>query len=120
MRESTCGPISSFAGLYPRKAAKSTETGGRWPTRRAVAAGTPWLRSPAASACGSVADSPTIIRVKKIPIESTCAEFWKVWFIPPPAPRCAAGRLFITPARLGEANAPIARPISSSTAAKTP
>ncbi len=29
--------------------------------------------------------------MKKIPIESTWAEFWKVWFIPPPAPR-SAGR----------------------------
>ena len=54
-----------------------------------------------------MAESPTIISVKKIPIESTCAEFWNVWFIPPPAPRCCAGRLFITPARFGEAKAPI-------------
>ena len=52
-----------------------------------------------------------IISVKKIPIDSTCAEFWKVWFIPAPAPRCSAGRLFITPARFGEAKAPIASPI---------
>ena len=51
--------------------------------------------------------------VKKIPIESTWAEFWKVWFMPPPAPRSAAGRLFITPARLGEANMPIEMPVSA-------
>ena len=42
--------------------------------------------------------------MKKIPIESTWAEFWNVWFMPPPAPRCCAGRLFITagPVRRGE------------------
>ena len=50
--------------------------------------------------------------VKKIPIESTWAEFWNVWFIPPPAPRSSAGRLFITPARLGDANMPIEMPVS--------
>ena len=44
-----------------------------------------------------------ISRVKKIPIEITWAEFWKVWFMPPPAPRASAGRLFITAARFGEA-----------------
>jgi hypothetical protein len=44
-----------------------------------------------------------ISRVKKISTESTWAEFWKVWFMPPPAPRSAAGRLFITAARLDEA-----------------
>ena len=37
-----------------------------------------------------------IIRLKKIPIEKTCAEFWNVVFIPDPAPRCSGGRLFIT------------------------
>ena len=57
--------------------------------------------------------------MKKIPIESTCAEFWKVWFMPPPAPRCCGGRLFITAARLGEANMPIEMPISASTSANS-
>ena len=55
-----------------------------------------------------------IMRVKKIPMESTCPEFWKVEFMPDPTPRCWAGRLFITPARLGAANAPMARPFRSS------
>ncbi len=59
-----------------------------------------------------------IISVKKIPIESTCAEFWNVWFMPAPAPRCSAGRLFITLARLGAANAPMETPIRKMTAAK--
>ena len=53
-----------------------------------------------------------IISVKKIPIDSTWAEFWKVWFMPPPAPRSPGGRLFITAARLGEANSPIEMPFS--------
>ena len=38
-------------------------------------------RGPPPSVCGSVAASPTIISEKKIPTESTCAEFWNVWFI---------------------------------------
>ena len=50
---------------------------------------------------------------KKIPIDSTCAEFWKVEFIPEPAPRSSAGRLFITPARFGDPKAPMVSPISS-------
>ena len=63
--------------------------------------------------CGRVELRPTIISVKKTPIDITCAEFWKVWFIPPPAPRSARGRLFITAARLGDANMPIEIPVSS-------
>ena len=57
--------------------------------------------------------------MKKIPIEITWAEFWKVWFMPPPAPRSPAGRLFITAARLGEANIPIEMPLSSRIAANS-
>ncbi len=60
-----------------------------------------------------------ISRVKKIPIEITWAEFWKVWFMPPPAPRASGGRLFITAARLGEANIPIEIPLKARIAAKT-
>ena len=45
--------------------------------------------------------------VKKIPIERTWAEIWKVELIPPPAPRSRAGRLFRMAARLGAARAPI-------------
>jgi hypothetical protein len=57
--------------------------------------------------------------VKKIPIEITCAEFWKVWFMPPPAPRSEGGRLFMTAARLGEANIPNEIPVSARTSAKS-
>ena len=59
-----------------------------------------------------------IISVKKMPMESTWAEFWKVEFMPAPTPRCWRGRLFMTPARLGAANAPMARPLQSSRTAK--
>ena len=70
-------------------------------------------------AWGRVAESPMIISVKKIPIESTWAEFWNVWFMPAPAPRWRAGRLFITPARFGAAKAPIDRPMRKMTPANS-
>ena len=95
------------------------ETGGRCETWAAVCDGTPWPTRPVWIASGSVAARPRIMSVKKIPIESTWAEFWKVWFMPPPAPRSPAGRLFITPARLGEAKRPIEIPFNASTAANT-
>jgi hypothetical protein len=76
-------------------------------------------RSPALSVAGSVDASPTINSVKKIPIENTCAEFWNVWFMAPPAPRASGGRLFITAARLGAANIPIATPIVNRMAPNT-
>ena len=69
---------------------------------------------------GSTEDSPTIMSVKKIPIESTWAEFWKVVVIPEPAPRCSGGRLFITAARLGDMNKPLLRPIMRSNGANDP
>ena len=51
--------------------------------------------------------------MKKTPIDSTWALFWNVVFIPEPTPRCCGGRLFITPARLGAAKAPMESPFSS-------
>ena len=63
-------------------------------------------------------ERPTITSVKKIPMERTWAEFWKVAFMPEPAPRSWGGRLFITPARLGLAKAPMARPFISNRRAK--
>ena len=82
-------------------------------------AGTPCATRPWNIVAGRDADSPTIMRVKKIPIEKTCAEFWNVEFIPEPTPRCSAGRLFITPARFGAAKAPIANPLSTRIDANT-
>ena len=95
---SGCSPGTRRTGSRP---AAGRRRAGRSRRRR---------RAPGARAlivCGSVEASPTIISVKKMPIESTWAEFWKVWFIAPPAPRCSSGRLFMIAARLGEANMPI-------------
>ena len=60
-----------------------------------------------------------MIRVKKMPMESTWAEFWKVVFMPDPAPRSGAGRLFITPVRLEEPKADMTRPMKKSRTPKT-
>ena len=54
---------------------------------------------------------------KKMPIESTIAEFWNVAAMPEPTPRRWAGRLFMIPIWLGAEKRPIARPMSSSSAA---
>ena len=53
-----------------------------------------------------------------MPIESTWAEFWKVEFIPGAHAPVLAGRLFMTPARLGAAKAPMASPLQRSRTAK--
>jgi len=49
---------------------------------RTPLAARPWKRE-----ADSVEDSPMMIKVKKIPMENTCAEFWNVEFIPDPTPR---------------------------------
>ncbi len=59
-----------------------------------------------------------MIRVKKIPMERTCAEFWNVVFMPDPAPRSAAGRLFMTPVRFDEPNEDMQTPIANSNTPK--
>ena len=60
-----------------------------------------------------------MISVKKIPIDSTWAEFWNVVFIPDPEPRCCGGRLFITAARFGEPKAAIISPVANSSTANS-
>ena len=45
------------------------------------------------------------------------AAFWKVAFMPAPAPRDVAGRLFMISARFGEVNRPMPMPEISRTAA---
>ena len=57
-----------------------------------------------------------MIRLKKMPIDSTIAEFWNVAVMPAPAPRALPGRLFITSARLGEENMPMPIPLTTSSA----
>ena len=54
-----------------------------------------------------------MISEKKIPMDSTMAEFWNVALIPAPTPRCSGGRLFMMPARFGDANRPMPMPLSS-------
>ncbi len=58
-----------------------------------------------------------MIRLKKMPIDSTMAEFWKVADMPAPTPRWSAGSEFMMPARFGEANRPMPMPLSSRIAA---
>ena len=53
---------------------------------------TPWASRPVLARAAARPASPTIISVKKIPTEITWAEFWKVWFMPPPAPRSPGGQ----------------------------
>ncbi len=57
------------------------------------------------------------MRLKKIPMESTIAEFWKVVLIPEPTPRAVGGRLFMISARLGEENSPWPSPFANRSAA---
>ena len=54
-----------------------------------------------------------MISVKKMPMDRTMAEFWNVALMPAPTPRWSGGRLFMMPARLGEANRPMPMPFSS-------
>ena len=59
------------------------------------------------------------MREKNTPIETTWAEFWKVVFMPEPAPRCCGGRLFITPVRLGEPKDAMVSPVKNRMMPKT-
>jgi len=53
------------------------------------------------------------MRLKKKPMDSTVAEFWKVVIMPEPEPRAYVGRLFITLARFGDENMPMPIPLHS-------
>src|SRR3984957_4272823 len=79
----------------------------------ADAAGTPWWVSPANMVFGSLLASPVTISEKKMPMDSTEAEFMKVAIMPPAAPRASAGTEFIISARFGEANRPVPKPFSA-------
>jgi len=82
-------------------------------SRAASAAGTPWATRPWLRVAGSEAARPRMISVKKMPMDRTMAEFWNVALMPAPTPRRSGGRLFMIPARLGEANRPMPMPFSS-------
>src|ERR1700686_1561030 len=105
-------------GLYPRKAAKSDPTGGRFATWCAIVADTPWAVRPANIVDGNVELSPAIIKEKKMPIDSVIPLFWNVASMPDATPRRSAGTAFITPAVLGATNIPIDTPTRKSNRAK--
>ena len=101
------GPSSSWIGLKPRNAENRLPIGGSLATRWAALGETPALTSPWYRWLGSREARPRVTTVKNRPIDSTVAEFWKVFSIPAPAPRWSAGRLFITAAWLGAKNSPM-------------
>jgi len=59
---------------------------------------------------GRVAARPTIIRLKKTPIDSTMPEFWNVARMPDAWPRSSAGTEFMTAVVLGGVNTPMPTP----------
>src|ERR1019366_4684526 len=77
-------------GLYPRSAANTVLTGGRWLTWFATESGTPWACRPALSVRGSDAARPVIINEKKMPIDRDIPEFWNVDRMPDAEPRFVA------------------------------
>ena len=85
--------------------------GGRWAMACAAPAGTPCAVRPAYRWAGREAASPTVMTLKKMPMDRTVAEFWKVVVIPAPAPRSCGGRLFMIATRFGEAKSPMESPI---------
>ena len=68
---------------------------------------------------GSLLDSPATISEKKMPIDSTNAEFWKVAIMPPAAPRLSGGTEFIISAQFGEKNRPEPKPLRAMTTANS-
>ncbi len=68
---------------------------------------------------GSVEARPAIISEKKMPMDSTKPEFWKVAIMPEAAPRCFGGTLFITAAAFGAENRPMPAPEAKIKIAKT-
>ena len=88
-------------------------TGGSAASRAASADGTPWASRPWLRVAGSDEARPRMISVKKMPMDRTMAEFWNVALMPAPTPRRSGGRLFMIPARLGEANSPMPIPFIS-------
>src|SRR6202034_3662338 len=101
------------------KEANSTPIGGRCEIGAAVAAETPCAVTPRVRAAGSLLDGPATTRVKKMPIESTNAEFWKGAIMPPAAPRRSDGTAFIISAQLGETNRPEPKPLRAMTSANS-
>ena len=71
-----------FERVVAEERREQRRTGGSGATRRASRTGTPSEVSPWSERDGSVEESPMIISVKKMPMESTWPEFWNVEFMP--------------------------------------
>ena len=68
---------------------------------------------------GERAGQPEDDQGEEDPDGQDLAEFWNVVFMPDPAPRCSGGRLLMTPARFGEPNEDMHRPVTKSSRANT-
>src|ERR1700730_822566 len=112
-------PSSVFIGLYPRNAAKSSATGGRWEMAVADRWSSPCPTSPALRVWGRVDARPTIIMLKNSPMDSTMPELRNVALMPDAAPRSRLGTEFMMPVVLGAANSPKAPPLINSRRANT-
>jgi hypothetical protein len=113
------GASRCWIGLTPSWAANRVDTGGSAPTCAATSAGTPCCCRPAVSVCGRLLASPAIISEKKTAIETAVPEFWNVARMPDATPRWCAGTLPMIEEELGEANMPLAIPLSAISSAKT-
>jgi hypothetical protein len=105
--------------LYPRNAANSTPIGGSCEIGAAAAAGTPCAVRPLNMVPGSLLARPLTMSEKKIPIDSTDAEFMNVAIMPPAAPRASAGTAFIISALFGDTNRPEPKPFSAMSSANS-
>src|SRR3989449_1825011 len=116
---STGGGMSSPIGLYPRNAPKSAAVGGRCAMAIAALSGTPFVISPVARVEGSADAKPAVTILKKKPMLTRVALFWKVARIPEEAPRVSGGTLLIIELVLGEANKPEPQPSMKISTAKS-
>src|ERR1700749_1905783 len=96
-----------------------TAVGGRCDSRVASTAGTPWAVRPVNRGLVSDEDRPRMIRLKKMPIDSTMDKIGNVDAMPPPPPRGLAGSEFMMQARFGEANRPMPAPLRNRIAANS-
>ena len=101
-------------GLYPKNAANKLETGGVMEICVARLVEIFCATKPVFNVCGRVDESPKIIRLKNMPIESTMPEFVKVARMPDAWPRSFAGTEFMMAALFGAAKSPNAVPIKKS------
>src|SRR5260370_13657095 len=105
--------------LYPRNAPKSAAVGGRCAMARGACPGTPFVISTVERVAGSAAARPSVTILKKRPMLTRVALFWKVARIPEEAPRVSGGTLLIIELVLGEANKPDPQPSMKGSTAKT-